>query len=238
MKFNITVPTSGSRHRTHSFFTFPQGDPSHLARPHRILCGTKKQTGGWPSKRKKKYRTCQEPSSSSEVPSADNTGQGIIVLKKKNTVWAKQKETPYFSHCRQGNMFSLHFTVLQKWVSLAVKDSGFVKLPINKTVFTGLPMAAQGDRDTFIAPIPITHHLSPRCREQIQVTTAGHWGKSKDIRAKSSHPDNTFPWVCLRSRKGLLISCNLVCWQSTDSRCKKKKSHTELQIIIKKFKKH
>lgn len=55
-------------------------------------------------------------------------------------------------------MFSLGFTVLQKWVPLEVKDTSFVKLPTNKTVFTDLLMAAQGHRDAFTAPVPFTYH--------------------------------------------------------------------------------
>lgn len=141
------------------------------------------------------------------------------MLKKKNSVRAKQKEVSYFSHWRQRSMFSLRFTVLQKWFPLKVKDTSFVKLQTNKTVFTDLLMAAQRHRDTFTAPIPFTYHHDTESKSKLSRLASETKAKTSEQKAAILTKPSSENWVCLQSRKGLLISCNLVCWKSRDSRC-------------------
>lgn len=133
------------------------------------------------------------------------------MLQKKNSVWAKQKELSYFSHCRQRNMFSLHSTVLQKCFPLDIEDTSFVKLPINKTVFTDLLMAAQRHRDTFTAPIPFNYHHDTESKSTLPRAASEAKAKTSEQKAAILTKPSNEKWVCLQSRKGLLISCNLVC---------------------------
>jgi len=151
--------------------------------------------------------------------SSQYSGQGIIVLKETNSVGAKQNKIPYFSHCRHRSIFSLRFTMLQEWLPLEVKDTSSVKLLINSTAFTDLPMAAQRHRDTFTAPISFTYdHDTESKSKLLRLASEAKAGTSKQRAAILKKPSNEIR-VCLQSRKGLLMSCILVCWKSMDSRC-------------------
>lgn len=98
------------------------------------------------------------------------------------------------------------------------RNCEIVKLPINKTVFTDLLMASQRHRDIFTAPIPFTYHHGAASKPKLPRLASEAKAKTSEQRAailmKPSHEN----WVRLQSRNGLLISCNLVCWKSMDSR--------------------
>lgn len=186
MKSDLALSLSGGRHSTYSFFTFAQGDPSHLAWPHSILCGNEKHIGGCPSKLETKCWTARSPHLPQKYHLQKILAKTSLCSRRK-TVWAKQKEISYFSHCRQRNMFSLCFTVA----------SGGQRYQLYETPKKWNSFH-RPSRDSTKAQrhfhCSYTLHLTPRCKEQIQVTMTGQWGKSKDMRAKSSYPDETFHW--------------------------------------------
>lgn len=151
--------------------------------------GETTQTGGW-LQTWRNIRLAWSSPSSSEVPSAENTSQRITVLKKKNIIWAKQKEVSYFSHYK-----GVCFTVLLKWLSAEVKDSSFVKLPINLTVFRDLLNgSAKAQRHAFSAPIPFTYHHNTVSKSKLL------WAA---VRQKQRHQSKEQPpWQNLPSRTG------------------------------------
>lgn len=179
MKFNIAVAISGSMYPTHSFLT------CHKVTPVTSLG----HTASFVEQKADRRLTFKAKEEVSDLPGA------LIFLQKhhQQTVPATallcsgRTTVPGLSNSKyllplQTKEYVLCFTLLQKWL-LEVKDTSFVKLPINKTVFTSVQMAAQRHGVAFAAPAPFTYH---RNEEQIQVTTVSHWGRSKDIRSKSN----------------------------------------------------
>lgn len=156
-----------------------QGDPSHLTRPHCIFRRTKSRQEADLQSQGRSIRLARSP----HLPQKHHqqTVPATALLCSGRTTVPGLSNSKYLLPL-QTKEYVLCFTLLQKWL-LEVKDTSFVKLPINKTVFTGVQMAAQRHGVAFAAPTPFTYH---RNEEQIQVTTVSHWGRSKDIRSKSN----------------------------------------------------
>lgn len=158
---------------------FSQGDPNHLARPHSIFGRTKNKQEADLQSQGRNIKPARSPHLPQNYQQQTIPDTALLSSGRKAVSgWSNNK---YFLPL-QTKEYVLCFTLLHKWL-LEVKDTSSVKLPINKTVFTDIQMAAQRHRVTFAAPTPFTSHCN---EEQIQVTTVGHWGRSKDITAKSN----------------------------------------------------
>lgn len=145
MKCNIAVAISNWMHPTHSFLT----SHSHLSWPHSIFGRTKNRQEADFQSQGRNIRLARGPHlphnyhqqtipATALLCSGRKTGSGLSYNKHLLPLQTKEY---------------VLFHLAQKWL-LEVRDNSFVKLPINKTVFTDVQMAAQRHRATFAAPTP------------------------------------------------------------------------------------